>query len=69
MQRPVQLFVIPKDRAPAGPPNPPENLSIEGRALDELRDAVRREIEARGLRARSVSFGPKGIVAYAEERA
>ena len=33
------------------------------------RDAVRAAVSERGLVIRSVSFGPKGLVAYAEEPA
>ena len=69
MQRAVRLFVITKDRSPAGPPRAGETFSVEAESTDGLRDAVRAEVADRGLRIRSVSFGPKNLVAYAEEPA
>ena len=69
MQRAVRLFVITKDRCPAGPPQPGQTFSVEAATTDELRDAVKAEVADRGLRLRSVSFGPKNLVAYAEESA
>jgi hypothetical protein len=69
MQRAVRLFIITKDRAPAGPPKPAETFSVSASTTDGLRDAVRTAIVERGLVLRSVSFGPKDLVAYAEESA
>lgn len=69
MQRAVRLFVIAKEQAPIGPPKPAETFSVEAPTIDGLRDAVRTAVESRGLKLRSVSFGPKGLVAYAEEPA
>lgn len=69
MQRAVRLFIITKDRAPAGPPKPAETFSVNAPTTDGLRDAVRTAIVERGLVLRSVSFGPKDLVAYAEESA
>ena len=69
MQRAVRLFVITKDRSPAGPPQAGETFSVEATTTDGLRDAVKTEVSGRGLRLRSVSFGPKNLVAYAEEPA
>ena len=69
MQRAVRLFVITQERSPAGPPKAAETFSVEARTTDGLRDAVRAEVIERGLRLRSVSFGPKNLVAYAEETA
>lgn len=69
MQRAVRLFVIDKDRIPAGPPRAGETFSVEATTTDGLRDAVKIEVAERGLRLRSVSFGPKNLVAYAEEPA
>ena len=44
-------------------------MTVSAPTLDGLREAARKEIEARGLRVRAVSFAPGGrIVAYAEER-
>ena len=69
MQRAVRLFVITKDRSPAGPPRAGETFSVEAATTDGLRDAVKAEVADRGLRIRSVSFGPKNLVADAEEPA
>jgi hypothetical protein len=69
MQRAVRLFVITKDRNPAGPPQAGETFSVAAATTDGLRDAVMVEVADRGLRLRSVSFGPKNLVAYAEEPA
>jgi len=69
MQRAVRLFVITKDRSPAGPPQPGQTFSVEAEKTDGLRDAVKVEVAERGLRLRSVSFGPKNLVVYAEEPA
>ena len=69
MQRAVRLFVIAKDRNPAGPPQAGETFSVKATTTDGLRDAVVAEVAERGLRLRSVSFSPKGLVAYAEEPA
>lgn len=69
MQRPVRLFIIAKDRTPAGPPRPAETFSVDAPTTDGLRDAVRAAIAERGLVLRSVSFGHKNLVAYAEEPA
>lgn len=69
MQRAVRLFIITKDRAPAGPPKPAETFSVNAPTTDGLRDAVRTAVVERGLVLRSISFGPKDLVAYAEESA
>ena len=69
MERTVKLFVIPADRIPGGPPEPARELTVEAPTLDGLRDALRARIEDEGLRVRSISFGPTGLVAYAEETA
>ncbi len=69
MQRAVRLFVITKDRSPAGPPQAGKTFSVEATTTDGLREAVKAEVADRGLRLRSLSFGPKNLVAYAEEPA
>jgi len=68
MERTVKLFVIPRDRAPGGPPNPAREIIIEASTLDGLRAAARTQVEKEGLRVRSISFGSTGLVVYAEER-
>ncbi len=68
MERRLKLFVIPQDKLPGGPPNPAQELTIEASSLDGLRDAARIYIEDENLKVRSISNGPGGIVAYAEER-
>lgn len=66
MQRTVQVFVIPPGRGPAGPPKPSSHLVVEAGSTDRLRDAAHAKLEAEGYRVRSLSFGPKGLVAYVE---
>ena len=66
MQRTVKVFVIPPGRGPAGPPEPASHLVVEAENTDQLRDAARVKLEAEGYRVRSLSFGPKGLVAYVE---
>jgi len=68
MERTLHVFVIPADRTPAGPPRPARTLTIEAPSLDGLLDAAREKLAAEGYRVRSLSFGPKGLVAYVEER-
>jgi hypothetical protein len=68
MERMLHVFVIPADRSPGGPPGPPRELSVEAPSLDGLRDAARMKLVAEGYRVRSLSFSPKGLVAYVEER-
>ena len=66
MQRTLHVFEIPTDRAPGGPPKPARVLVVEAKSLDGLRDAAREKLAAEGSRIRSLSFGPKGMVAYVE---
>ena len=66
MQRTVKVFVIPPDRAPGGPPEPARQMVVEARSVDALRDAARAKLADEGFRVRSLSFGPKGLVAYVE---
>jgi hypothetical protein len=68
MERTLHVFVIPADRSPAGPPKPARALAVEASSLDGLRDAAREKLVTEGYRVRSLSFGPKGLVAYVEER-
>ena len=68
MERTLHVFVIPADRTPAGPPKPARALTVEASSLDGLRDAAREKLATEGFRVRSLSFGPKGLVAYVEER-
>ena len=68
MQRTVKLFVIPAERCPGGPPDPPREFSISADTLDGLHEATRERLVADGYRVRSISFGPDGLVAYAEEQ-
>jgi hypothetical protein len=67
MERTVKLFLIPKDRIPGGPPNAPRELVVSARTLDGLRDEARAVVAREGLQVRSISFGPLGLVVYAEE--
>ena len=66
MQRTMNVFVIPPDRAPGGPPEPARQMVVEAGTTDGLRDAARTQIAEEGFRLRSLSFGPKGLVAYVE---
>ncbi|MCA9557189.1 MAG: hypothetical protein KC583_01385 [Myxococcales bacterium] len=66
MQRTMKVFVIPPDRAPGGPPEPARQMVVEARTTDGLREAAREKLAGEGLRVRSLSLGPKGIVAYVE---
>ncbi|MFH0900000.1 MAG: hypothetical protein V2A73_05155 [Pseudomonadota bacterium] len=68
MQRTVQLFVIPADRIPGGPPLPVREMPIEASSMDGLREAAMARLTAEGFRVRSLSFGSQGLVAYVEER-
>ena len=68
MERTLHVFVIPADRTPAGPPKPARALTVEASSLDGLRDAAREKLATEGFRVRSLSFGPKGLVAYVEDR-
>ena len=64
----LKVFVLPKGQ-PAGPPRPGEVLRIEADSLDGLLPAAERALaEAGHARHRAISFGPKGLVAYVEER-
>jgi hypothetical protein len=69
MERTVKVFVIPKERVPGGPPRPVRELTVQAATVDGLREAARAKLDAEGLRVRSLSFGPKGLLAYVEERA
>ena len=68
MRSNVELFVVAKDR-PMEPAGPPSRREIEAHTRDGLREALRVELEAEGYRVRAISFGPAGLVAYAEARA
>jgi len=67
MERTVKLFVIPKDNVPGGPPNAAKEIAISARSLDGLREEARAVVVSEGLRVRSISFGPSGLIVYAEE--
>ena len=66
MQHTVKVFVIPPDRAPGGPPEPARQMVVEAKSIDGLREAARVQLAAEGYRVRSLSCGPKGLVAYVE---
>ena len=67
MERTVNVFVIPSFRIPGGPPEPARELTVDAGSIDGLRDAAHSKLIDEGYRVRSVSFGPKGLVAYVEE--
>lgn len=68
MQHTVKLFIIPAGRGPGGPPDPAREISVEAETRDQLREATRERLTADGYRVRSLSFGPHGLVACAEEK-
>ena len=67
MERTVQVFVIPRDRVPGGPPEPARETVVEAATIDGLAEATRDRLVREGLRVRSISFTRDGLVAYAEE--
>lgn len=69
MERMVQVFVIPRDRVPGGPPDPARQMVVEAATVDGLAQATRARLTNEGLQIRSVSFTRDGLVAYAEETA
>lgn len=68
MQHTVKLFIIPVERCPGGPPEPAREIAIEAETRDRLRELLRERLTAEGYRVRSISFGPQGMIAYAEEK-
>ncbi|MCP4678725.1 MAG: hypothetical protein GY854_25090 [Deltaproteobacteria bacterium] len=66
-QKTVQVFVISRASAPAGPPSPAGTIEIEATSKDGFLTAARSALEADGLRLRALSFSPTGMVAYVEE--
>ncbi len=68
MQCVVRLFVIPADRVPAGRPMPANKIEVEAACRDGLRKAAATQVTAEGYRIRSISFGPEGLLVYAEEQ-
>jgi uncharacterized LabA/DUF88 family protein len=62
----VALFVLEHG---AAAPEPAAPFEVEGERDDDLRAAAIEAIRARGLRVRAVSFGPRGLTAYAEREA
>lgn len=67
MQHAVQLFIVPRQPSEAAP-DPGAPFSVEFDTVDGALAAVTARLEADGYRVRSVNFGPRGIVAYVEER-
>ena len=67
MKTDVKIFVIPYERVPAGPPEPPEKMEVEAPTLDALKTVTRERLKAKRYRTRSVSFAPGGLIAYVEE--
>lgn len=67
MKQTLKVFLIPKDRVPAGPPEAARELEIEAADLDGLREAALAEMSQEGYRVRALSFSPTGLIAYVEE--
>ncbi len=63
----IRVYLIPKDLAPAGPPELVETIDITASSADGLLTAARSALETPGRKLRSISFGPAGLVAYVEE--
>ncbi len=59
----VSVFVV---RTPALAPEPGPQLSVEAAREDDLLEAAEVALRERGLKVRALSFGPTGLVAYAE---
>lgn len=69
MQRRMQVFIVPKGAGPGGgSPLPAQPRTVEAPSVDGLRDSAHAVLTADGLRVRSLSFGPGGLVAYVEPR-
>lgn len=66
MQRTMDVFVIPPDRLPGGPPDPARKMVVDAATIDGALDAARALLVAEGYRVRSVSIGPRSLVAYVE---
>ena len=69
MKRTVQVFVIPRDRVPGGPPEPAREMVVEAATVDGLLEAARERLIGEGMKVRSISFTRDGLVVYAEEKA
>jgi hypothetical protein len=68
MEQAVEVHVIRRGAAPGEPPRPGAPMTVSADTVDALREAARRQLEARGFRVRAISFAPQGrLVAYAEE--
>ena len=66
MERTIKVFVIPPDRSPGGPPEPAREIVVEARSTDALRAVARQRLTEDGYWIRSLSIGPKGLIAYVE---
>lgn len=62
MRSTLKVFIIP----PGKSPEPGFGLELEARNEDGLRAAAHQALADRGLRVRTVSFTPTGLLAYAE---
>jgi hypothetical protein len=66
MRRTLTTFVIPAGKPAGAPPEPGPQVELEAPTEDGLLAAAHSAIAERGLRLRSMSFTPTGLVAYAE---
>ena len=66
MQASVTLFVLDASDAGRAAPEPSSPFDVEAASEDLLRARVVDMLLERGLRVRAISFGPRGITAYAE---
>ncbi|SDF26689.1 hypothetical protein [Myxococcus virescens] len=65
MQSVVKVFVL---SSGSGVPRPGQGFTVEASTLDELQEAARVELAARGHHVRAVSHTPTGLLAYVEDR-
>jgi len=67
MKKTLKIFIIPRERTPAGPPNPAIEKVIEAPTVDLLRDKASEHLKSEGFSIRSISFSPVGMTAYVED--
>ncbi|MBK7537547.1 MAG: hypothetical protein IPI49_19685 [Myxococcales bacterium] len=66
MRKAMLTFFVVRDGRQA--PEPAFKLQICAATTDGLLEAATETLQARGMTVRSLSFGPDGLVAYAEVR-
>ncbi len=66
MESSVTLFLLDASDAARAAPEPSSPFDVEAASEDLLRARVADVLRERGLRVRAISFGPRGLTAYAE---